>query len=262
MLERYLLSALASKFGHVFEDFDENTTAELSAWRGVLVLRNLHLRKDALKHLGGGGDDTDDNDDDYLSEDDEEQDDDDIMSQFVEANEDDNSDDDSFQSCASQIEDICDDETTHYDTDNNMKENDEKRHKSSQPSRKSKNGPAIEIVHGSIGSLEIHIPWRLLRASQMENNGKAQKPTNISSDDDGMRCSAVLSDVRILLAPSNHTRARARGECDDGPNDRDTQQQDSPLLSAKERREQKIERLRRERELAVQSLLEKELLSL
>ena len=62
MLERYLLSALASKFGHVFEDFDENTTAELSAWRGVLVLRNLHLRKDALKHLGG---DAVDNDDDY-----------------------------------------------------------------------------------------------------------------------------------------------------------------------------------------------------
>ena len=274
MLERYLLSALASKFGHVFEDFDENTTAELSAWRGVLVLRNLHLRKDALKHLGGD-DNAADNDEDYFSENDDEDEDDDIMAaQFVEANgEDDDSDDDSFQSCASQIEDIYDETTTHHDTTDTMKDCAEQRphNKSSSQPPKSKNnnnnGPAIEIAHGSIGSLEIHIPWRLLRASQMDNNDKQHGPTDIiSSDDDGMRCSAVLSDVRILLAPSNHTRARARGEGrdDDKPNhnNSDAQEQDSPSLSAKERREQKVDRVRRERELAVQSLLEKELFKL
>ena len=262
MLERYLLSAVASKFGHVFEDFDENTTAELSAWRGVLVLRNLHLRKDALQHLGGGGgDDTVDNDDDYFSEDEEKDGDEDIMSQFEEANDDDDSDDDSFQSCSSQIEDIYDNGTQiQYETDTRI-DSDEQRHKSSQPPRSTNhnnNGPAIEIVHGSIGSLEIHIPWRLLRASQMENDN-----TNITHDGDGMRCSAVLSDVRILLAPSNHTRACARGECDDAPNhnNRDIRQ-DSPSLSAKERRERKLERSRRERELVVQSLLEKELFKL
>jgi len=269
MLERYLLSALASKFGHVFEDFDENTTAELSAWRGVLVLRNLHLRKDALKHLGGGGDDDDDtvdNDEDYVSEDEEDVD--DLMARFCAANGDGDSDDDeSFQSCASQIEDICD-ETNQYDTEIMKDSDDQHRYKSSKAkSTNNNNGPAIEIAHGSIGSLEIHIPWRLLRASQMEN-GKLT--TDISSgENDGTRCSAVLSDVRILLAPSNHTRARARGERDDdddddaGPNhnNRDTQK-NSPSLSANERREQKIERLRRERELAVQSLLEKELFKL
>ena len=268
MLERYLLSALASKFGHVFEDFDENTTAELSAWRGVLVLRNLHLRKDALKHLGGGNDSSVDNRDlDDFGVDDQgdlhDDDDDDHIANFKEAIDYDDSDDDSFQSCTSHIEDVCDDERSDADdTMNASDNNDEQGLKSVQQTHsKSQNiGPTLEIVHGSIGSLEIHIPWRLLRAAQI---GDKQAP-KATSDEIGMGCSAVLSDVRILLAPCNHTRARARSDeiYESNVDNEVDNQNGTPVLSAEERRERKMERLRKERELEVQSLLEKELFKL
>lgn len=267
------MSALASKFGHVFEDFDENTTAELSAWRGVLVLRNLHLRKDALRHLGGdkvGGDDN--YDDEYFSEEDDDIISDDDSTQFDEAEDSDHSDEDSFQSCASQLEDIetqFDDLT--IDIDNTTTQNNKEEKRRHKAKKNSNDGRVIEIVHGSIGSLEIHIPWRLLRAAsqQMESNkpstdNKSNSNDN-AADDDGLRCSAVLSDVRILLAPSNNTRSMMTKEGEQSneveENNRGVHKESQPL-SAKERRKQKLERIRRERELAVQSLLEKELFKL
>eukprot|EP00970_Alexandrium_tamarense_P020528 scaffold15335_cov234-Alexandrium_tamarense.AAC.1 len=71
MLERYLLSTLTTKFDHIFQDFDtSSTSAELSAWRGVLVLRNLKLREDALKGFGGVLGVDDDDDDDGIEEED------------------------------------------------------------------------------------------------------------------------------------------------------------------------------------------------
>jgi hypothetical protein len=52
LLLTYVLSTLTNNLGHLFEEFDENTSTELHAWQGKLVQKNLHLRKDALKQLG------------------------------------------------------------------------------------------------------------------------------------------------------------------------------------------------------------------
>ena len=284
MLERYLLSTLASKFGHVFEDFDENTTAELSAWRGVLELRNLHLRKDALKHLGvplAGGVDVDDDDVEDEEYDDVEEGD-DVGDDDEPTNIDDSpgsgSDDDSFRSCASQIDEEDDiSQTSLPDQFNasNPTEDAPPANNISTKSQKSGNNniPTIEISHGSIGSLELHIPWRLLRATKKAAAAAQKEQSNTQSPESGeemkvnsdiedasLRCSAVLSDVRILLAPSNNTRNRAKFGSSMNENQPGLAKKRS--TAKKKKKMQDLERMRMERELAVQSLLEAELFRL
>ena len=70
------------------------------------------------------------------------------------------------------------------------------------------------MTHGYIGSLEIHIPWKLLRATKataasFDGGNEVSKSYD---EDDCMKCSAVLSDVRILLAPNTHTRNQSKGD--------------------------------------------------
>ncbi|KAL7555190.1 hypothetical protein ACHAWF_018839 [Thalassiosira exigua] len=277
MLERYLLSALATKFGHVFEDFDESTTAELSAWRGVLALRNLHLRKDALRHLGVplAGDDGDHDDDGDSSEDEN---DDDASHQDPSCAHDagdgdddggsgEASDDDSFLSCASHM----DDDDIQASTDRPKEREDKSSPRKGGSRRQRGSAPVIEVVHGSIGSLELHIPWSLLRATKAAALGKGAgkeklEDSKLDEKEDGsLGCSAVLSDVRILLAPRNHSRNESStGKKSGIQRQNDTKQADKSQghSSRKAREQHELERLRKERELEVQSMLEAELFRL
>jgi len=260
MLARYLLSTITTKFGHLFEDFDtNNTTAELSAWRGVVVLRNLHLKKDALKHLGvplanNNCDDVDDNGENIIDGNI-----DDIEATCSNNRSASDSDDESFQSCTSQIIDEGD--------DINCQANDNQDRLPQNTAEANRNVPTIEVTHGYIGSLELHIPWKLLRSSSSysENDvGSTEEDlsatTNQQLQDDSLKCSAVLSDVRILLAPNNHTRNQSKNS--DGCSSITNRQADdkSSPTSSKEKDHRELERIQRERELAVQSLIEKEIL--
>ena len=258
MLARYLLSTITTKFGHLFEDFDtNNTTAELSAWRGVVVLRNLHLKKDALKHLGVplANNNCDVGDEDAEN--------------IIDGNIDDieatcsnnrsDSDDDSFQSCTSQIIDEGD--------DINCQANDNQDRLPQNTAEANRNVPTIEVTHGYIGSLELHIPWKLLRSSTSysENDANSTEDLSVTKQqlqDDSLKCSAVLSDVRILLAPKNHTRNQSNKSDDCSSNRQKGDRRDDKLspTGIKEKELRELERIQRERELAVQSLIEKEIL--
>ena len=250
MLARYLLSTITSKFGHLFEDFNEDTAVELSAWRGVLVLRNLHLRKDALKYLGvpltdyGGLDGEGEDGEDDLDEDDNDL-------NGIDNDNGDVSDDDSFRSCASHIE------------DDDFELNEDKQPPPKKSPQQSINAPTIEVTHGYIGSLEIHIPWKLLRATKataasFDGGNEVSKSYD---EDDCMKCSAVLSDVRILLAPNTHTRNQSKGGGGEHGNRQNRDVNDSSSSSMSEKRKlQEMERIQKERELAVQSLIEREIL--
>ena len=332
------------------------------------MLRNLHLRKDALMHLGGVplaaaagegfgvDDDHDDDDDDSDDDSDEEYSNDgdnhgdnennteSSFAQVVDNNfineknaindnsqEQDNGDDDedSFQSCASHLDTDSEASDSNYlhpginathgaahATNNNQSDNtipvqQQQNQQQQQQQQHTVNNkhernpshdvPSIEIVHGSIGSLELHIPWRLLRStskiaaaassgsgatstsSSSLNLGTNEKDVNNAgnhdnSNDDGLKCSVVLSDVRILLAPNNHTRGssgdcgsvgRRSSSCKRGGTKRednsatknnDNRRNNSSIRTRKrEGKQHKLEKIRQERELAVQSFLEGEL---
>ena len=50
MLERYLSHMLTTKFGHIFENFDENKV-RVSAWNGEIVLEDLYLKQNSSDAL-------------------------------------------------------------------------------------------------------------------------------------------------------------------------------------------------------------------
>ena len=161
MLSRYLLSTLTKKVGYLFEDF-EDSDVELKAWTGgAVVLRNLHLRKDVLKYLGvpsiAAGDGVDEEDangryDDRVTTDDWD---------------DDDSDDDSFRSCAS---DILDDEDGEYCDGSRAREANPSLNNNNEEDRR----PTIEVTYGYIGSLEFHVPWKLLRSTTSKIDGSIE----------------------------------------------------------------------------------------
>lgn len=70
----------------------------------------------------------------------------------------------------------------------------------------------VEIVHGRIGTLYIRIPWKLVR----------QKSASIT------RCTVVLTDVDVLVAPKRVGDAAESDEEDDDEHD-DDEPQESPV---------------------------------
>lgn len=244
------------------------------------MLRNLKLREDALKGFGGVL--SVDDDDDAIEEEDWGGDSSDtssfqhqqqqqqaeravvqeIQSAMKEMNinsSSTDSDDDSFRSCASHID--SDDEVD--ETPKQTADFQRPQHSTSEAT------PHLQIVHGTIGSLELHIPWKLLRAtanSAKKSNGDSDTTTTAVANGEEVlaACSAVLSDVRILLAPSNHTRARARRQYNEQQQSANSRgfyrQQPMSTTTRKEQRQRKLDEIRKERELTVQSLLERELL--
>ena len=246
MLSRYLLSTLTKKVGYLFEDF-EDSDVEFNAWTGgVVVLRNLHLRKDVLKYLGvpsvAAGDE-DEEDDGRVTTDD--------------WDDDDDSDDDSFRSCAS---DILDDEDGEYcDGSRVRREANPSLNNNDEEDRRPPLRPTIEVTYGYIGSLELHMPWKLLRSNTSKNDGS---DNGISSDtkDDSLLCSVTLSDVRILLSPSNHTRNQSRSGRSSTANNYRQPKGDANKSSSMDQKLLEEERTQRQRELAVQSLIEREIL--
>jgi len=116
--------------------------------------------------------------------------------------------------------------------------------------------------------LELHIPWKLLRSSSSYSENDANSTEDLSAtkqqlqDDSSLKCSAVLSDVRILLAPNNHTRNQSNKSdyCSSNRQKGDRMDDKSSPTSSKEKELRELERIQREREFAVQSLIEKEIL--
>lgn len=178
MLERFISSAIKSKLGHLFEDFEENNTTfrlNVGAGSSSVVIRDLHFNRDVLRYIGvpvvgdvGDRESPDESD----------------------ADDADDADDESFISCKSQLDDDDDPGVEGYGLDG------PDEHSNGKPANThstSRNSPSIQVTHGSIGSLEINIPWSLLRRkAQRDVRAKGVTP-----------CSVALSDVRVLLSADN-----------------------------------------------------------
>jgi len=102
----------------------------------------------------------------------------------------------------------------------------------------------VELAHGSVGVLELRIPWSLFRSQLKFGGGQKSSSRYLSTT---APCSIVLSDVNILITP----RRRTDDEVAEGGDDLD---KDSPTTSTEERRVEK--------EKEVQSLLDGHLLRL
>ena len=100
----------------------------------------------------------------------------------------------------------------------------------------------VELAHGSVGNLELRIPWSVFR-SQLKFGGRQMPSSHYLSTT--APCSIILSDVNILITPRR--RPNDNREEDDEESDEDT-----PEMSIEERRTQ--------REKQVQSLLDGHLL--
>ena len=214
MLDRLISSAIRAKLGHLFEDFEENnTTFRLNIGTGSssVVIRDLHFKRDVLRYIGvpvvgdiGDPESPDEGD----------------------------ADDESFISCKSQLGDDDDLSVEGYGPDELT---------SGEPATIQTTGrksPSIQVTHGSIGSLEVDIPWSLLKA-QRKDDVRAKGVTP---------CSVALSDVRILLSADNGI---------------DTAQElNAPRQSNANLRRSDVDAGREQKEEAVRALLESELLRL
>lgn len=90
----------------------------------------------------------------------------------------------------------------------------------------------VEIVYGKVGNLELRIPWTLFR-SQLRWRKESNQLRLLST-----RCSIVLSDVNILIAPKSQSQTQNSRKDD----------------------EETAEELRKEKEKIVQSMLDANLL--
>ena len=100
----------------------------------------------------------------------------------------------------------------------------------------------VELAHGSVGNLEIRIPWSLFR-SQLKFGGRQMPSSHYLSTT--APCSIILSDVNILITPRRRTN-------DDFQEEDEESGEDNPKTS--------IDEMRTHREKEVQSLLDGHLL--
>ena len=216
MLERFISSAIRAKLGHLFEDFEENnTTFRLNVGTGSIsvVIRDLHFNRDVLRYIGvpvvgdvGGQGSPDESD----------------------------ADDESFISCISQLDDHDDSSVEGYGPD------EQSNGKPANTHTTNRNSPSIQVTHGSIGSLEIDIPWSLLRKAQRKDAVRAKGVTP---------CSVALSDVRVLLSADNGADTGFAHEFK-------APRQSNPRGTGS------VDAVRKKKEEAVRALLELELLRL
>jgi hypothetical protein len=113
------------------------------------------------------------------------------------------------------------------------------------------NGPKIEVTYGLIGSLDFRLMWQLFMRASALSMESIDSARNTTEEDVNLRCSTILSDERILLVLSNHYRNQSKF----GSNSTNL-----CMLTGKSKKLSVLEKLHKQQELAVQSLLERELL--
>ncbi len=279
MFERYLAEALAVHFGQFIQDFDADKV-KISVWNGEVVLKDLKLKRDAFQRLldkSASGDSNDSKRGDRGSGNG-------IPNSFNDnANANNNADGN-----ASATATATNNNNVDNDTNENVNESLPPSKDDDEEEEEDEDGLfPCEISYGHIGTFELHIPWTLLRSSQigsLESSGwsmwrgvggvntsntassSANNATNAGNSsssnasdyntnkargnqnkEDG--CSITLSDVNILMNPVKTSSTTTSSSSSSKKRKKYTQQEINERL--------KKDRIRKERQ--VQKILDEAL---